>query len=135
RWTQPSHRVLPAAVMAQIVPIPQVKAPAGVAARGGLYREALGEVRSVPAGDVSREAGTAGLRGVAAARAARVIVWLEPSIAVRTTWEIFTRYWDDFWYPESVDVEVFSPSGEWLLLYHHWQAFEWGRRREAGSAG
>jgi hypothetical protein len=55
----------------------------------------------------------------------------DASTAVRTTWDVFTEYWDDFCYPSSDDVEVFPQSGEWLLLYHHWEQFEWGHRRQA----
>jgi len=47
--------------------------------------------------------------------------------AVQTTWEIFTRFWDDFCYASSDDVEIFPRSGGWILLYHHWELFEWGR--------
>src|SRR3712207_6991725 len=46
-----------------------------------------------------------------------VIVRWDESTAVRTTWEVFTRYWDDFCYPLSDDVAVFPDSGAWLLLY------------------
>ena len=63
--------------------------------------------------------------------AGQVTVRWDSTTAVRTTWKVFADHWDDFCYPGSDDVEVFPLTGEWLLLYHHWEQFEWGRRRQA----
>ena len=130
RWTQPTHNVLPPEAMARIMPIPDAAAPAGVTARGELQRASFDEVKTVSA-DVSCEEGTEWLRSLPVPLSEQVTVRWDTSTAVHTTWEVFTRYWDDFCYPGSDEVEVFSQLGAWLLLYHHWEQFEWGRRRQA----
>jgi hypothetical protein len=127
RWTQPSHDVLPPEVMARIVPVPQAAAPPGVAPLGVLDRSSFDAVETGSA-DVSRVEGTQWLRPLAVASDEQVVVGWDTTLAVRTTWEVFADYWGDFCYPSSDDVEVFPRSHEWLLLYHHWQQFEWGRR-------
>ena len=128
RWTQPSHNVLPPEVMAQIVPLQRVTSSHGATARGGLGQ--LNDVRTGSA-DVSSEEGSKWLRLLPVAPADEVIVRWDASTALRTTWQVFTEYWDDFCYPSSDDVDVFPTSGEWLLRYHHWEQFEWGRRLQA----
>lgn len=67
------------------------------------------------------------LRELPICPAEKIVVRWGPRVAVQTNWEIFARYWNDFCYPSSDDVEIFLPSGEWILLYHHWELFEWGR--------
>ena len=130
RWTQPTHNVLPPEVMAQIAPMAQAIAPPGVTPRGELNRRLFAAIESASA-DVPCQEGTKWLRQLPVAMSERVIVRWDTSTAVQTTWEVFTEYWDDFCYPSSDDVEVFPQSGEWLLLYHHWEQFEWGHRRQA----
>jgi len=129
RWTQPAHGVLPPDVMAQIAPIPDIVASPNVTTRGELDRSSFDEVQAASA-DISSEEGTKWLRLLAIAPAEPVIVRWDSATAVRTTWKVFADYWADFCYPSSDDVEVFPQSGEWLLLYHHWEQFEWGRRRQ-----
>lgn len=126
RWTQPSHNVLPPEVMARIIPIAEPVAPPGVTARGRLDRSSFDDIRTTPA-DAPCEEVTDWLRLLPVAVREQVIVRWDTSTAIRTTWEVFTRYWDDFCYPGSDDVEAFPPSGAWLLLYHHWEQFEWFR--------
>jgi hypothetical protein len=55
---------------------------------------------------------------------ARVYVSWSKELAVETSWEIFTKYWDDFCYPSSDDVTVTPVSGAWQLSYHHFEQFE-----------
>lgn len=130
RWTQPSHNVLPPEVMTQIVPLSQVLAPGGVTTGGELDRSSFDEVQTASA-DVPCEQGAEWLRLLPVAPAEQVIVRWDSLTSVRTTWRVFADYWDDFCYPNSDDVEVFPESGKWLLLYHHWEQFEWGLRRQA----
>lgn len=129
RWTQPSHNVLPPEVMTQIVPLSQVLAPGGVTTGGELDRSSFEEVQTASA-DVPCEQGAEWLRLLPVAPAEQVIVRWDSLTSVRTTWRVFADYWDDFCYPHD-DVEVFPESGKWLLLYHHWEQFEWGLRRQA----
>ena len=129
-WTQPSHNVLPPEVMTQVTPNSSVPLPTGMMTRGELNPSLFDEIQTASA-DVTRDEGIAWLRRLSVARSQRVTVGWDTSTAVRTTSGVFTRYWDDFCYPSSDDVEVFPGSGAWLLLYHHWELFEWGRRRRA----
>ena len=130
RWMQPSHNVLPPEVMTRIIPVAEAIAPPGVIAHGELDRSAFPEFQTASA-DVLGEEGTKWLRLLPVALSEEVIVRWNASTAIRTTWEVFTEYWDDFCYPSSDDVEVFPQSSEWLLLYHHWEEFEWSLRRPA----
>lgn len=130
RWTQASHNVLPPEVLAQIVPMSQATAPRGVTPRGELERPLFDAIENAST-DVRSDKGTEWLRKLPVAMSEQVIVRWDTSTAVQTTWDVFTTYWDDFCYPNSDDVEVFPESGAWLLLFHHWQEFEWGRRRQA----
>jgi hypothetical protein len=114
--------------MAQITPIAQLMAPAGVTARGELDRTLFEQVR-ITSADGSCEEGTDWLRTLPVTQSEQVTVRWDASTAVNTTWEVFTQYWDDFCYPGSDDIEVFPASNAWLLLYHHWAQFEWARRR------
>jgi len=125
RWTQPSHNVLPLEVMAQIVPVESVAAPAGLTVRDQLDRAQLTDIQSTNARDI--EDARRWLRALPVGSAERIVVRWGPRLAVQTTWEVFTRYWDDFCYPSSDDVEVFPPTRGWILLYHHWDLLEWGR--------
>lgn len=77
--------------------------------------------------DIEVEEGTAWLRALSVSQAERVVVSWVKGTAVETTWEIFTRYWNDFCYPASDDVTVYPPTGEWVLVYHHEERFAWGR--------
>jgi hypothetical protein len=129
RWTQPTHNVLPPEAMARITPIAHTVAPLGVTARGDLERSSFDDVQAASAA-VSCEDGTRWLRTLPIVLPEQVTVRWDTATAIQTTWEIFTQYWDDFCYPSSDDVEVFPASGDWLLLYHHWERFEWGRRRQ-----
>jgi hypothetical protein len=127
RWTQASHNVLPPEVMAQIVPVPHAPMPSGITARGELDPSSFSEIQ-IASANIPCEEGTKWLHRLPVALSELVTVEWAPSTVIQTTWEIFTRFWDDFCYPVSDDVEIFPQSGEWLLLYHHWEVFEWGRR-------
>ena len=52
--------------------------------------------------------------------------------AVKTTWGIFVTYWDEFCYPASDDLSVWSESGAWALLYHHEEQLQFGIRAPIG---
>jgi hypothetical protein len=51
-----------------------------------------------------------------------VISW-DQSTALRTTWEVFTSYWNAFCYPASDDVLIFSDFMSWVLFYFHEEEF------------
>jgi hypothetical protein len=52
----------------------------------------------------------------------------QPNTAVSTTWGIFAQYWSEFCYPASDDLNVWSEANSWMLLYHHEELFQFGRR-------
>ncbi|HEY8666828.1 MAG TPA: hypothetical protein VIL86_09195 [Tepidisphaeraceae bacterium] len=129
RWTQPTHNVLPPEVMAQITPLARSLVPDGLMVRDQLNRPLFEEIRSFPADSSMEEVGAC-LRQLPIAQTERVAVRWDERTAVETTWEIFAQYWDDFCYPSSDDVEIFPASAPWILVYHHYELFEWGLRRQ-----
>ncbi len=122
RWTQPSHSVLPAEVLADIRPL---SAPEAASIR-----------MVAPAGSASVVSHSASdsaevcrwLRAVQPDSQVRVYVSWSKDWAVEMSWNIFTEYWDDFCYPSSDDVTVVPVSGAWHLLYHHYEQFDYIRR-------
>ena len=56
-----------------------------------------------------------------------VIVMWEPTVAVAVPRHIFCTYWDDFCYPSSDDVRIWSISELWCLQYHHKDQLIFGR--------
>ena len=57
-----------------------------------------------------------------------VLLSWEPTTAVSTTWGIFVQYWSEFCYPASDDLNVWSESETWALLYHHEEFLQFGER-------
>ncbi|MCX6924445.1 MAG: hypothetical protein NT154_14705 [Verrucomicrobia bacterium] len=119
RWTKSSHSVLPPEVLAQIHPLsPQeaarLRVSADASAQGALvvsrFIDELIDVRDW-------------LRSIQPDGQASVYVTWSQALAVRTTWGIFTRYWDDFCYPSSDDVTVAPVAGTWRLVYCHDERF------------
>src|ERR1043166_1848970 len=100
RWTQPSHSVLPAEVLAGIRPL-----SASEATR--VSRAAPAETAAV----VSRSASDSEdlrywLRSLQPDSETSVYISWNNLWAVETSWKIFTEYWDDFCYPSSDDITV-----------------------------
>ncbi len=58
-----------------------------------------------------------------------VISWNQ-KLAVKTTWEIFCNYWDDFCYPASDDITISSADLTWLLFYFHEEYISFGKVKE-----
>ena len=58
-----------------------------------------------------------------------IIVSWDTSSCVVTTWNVFCKYWDDFCYPSSDDILVWSDSADWFLYYCHHEIFEFGTKR------
>jgi len=136
RRTSPTHNVFPPEVMAQIKPLVHAPAPRGWTEEVyGLVHPHFEDVVSAPA-HVAKGERTEWLQTLPISPGERVTVrWGCDHVAVETTWEIFAKYWDDFCYPVSDDVQVFPRSGEWLLLYHETEVFEWGRTTPSQTGG
>ena len=47
-----------------------------------------------------------------------------PKLAILTNREYFIRHWDEFCYPSSDDVEIYSPGNRFRLNYYHYEVFE-----------
>ncbi len=48
-----------------------------------------------------------------------VIITWNRTTTLRTTKEIFLKYWDDFCYPSSDDVTIISEKTNWIMFYNH----------------
>lgn len=134
RWTQATHAVLPDDVLAQMHPVEAVEAISlSQRAQGFSGQEGLDEsvfaVNTICSVDLSPQSGCEWLRDQQPDLAADVIVSWDSDTAIRTTWKIFTAYWDDFCYPSSDDVLVWPESESWAFFFHHEECFQFGRRR------
>lgn len=133
RWTDEKYALLPDDVLSRISPQTSEQADR-------LFKESL------------RFCGTDGLDerwfsltqiGTKGVEPARVSEWLmachnntdttvflswQPNTAVSTTWGIFAQYWSEFCYPASDDLNVWSEAHSWVLLYHHEELLQFGRR-------
>ncbi|MCV2366480.1 hypothetical protein LNV23_23910, partial [Paucibacter sp. DJ1R-11] len=79
---------------------------------------------------ISNVEGTAWLAGHQPTSDAEVILSWDPEVALKTSWAIFAKYWQEFCYPSSDDLVVFPSIGDWVLLYHHEEQFHFGRRKD-----
>jgi hypothetical protein len=118
RWTQASHSVLPAEVLADIRPLSAPEA-AGVQTVAPVGSASVVSHSAPDSGDVRRW-----LRRVQPDLHMLIYVSWSKDLAVETSWDIFTEYWDDFCYPSSDDVTVVPVSGTWQLVYHHHEQFD-----------
>ena len=48
-----------------------------------------------------------------------VIVTWDRTTTLKTTKELFLKYWDDFCYPSSDDVIIISEETNWIMFYNH----------------
>ncbi|MBB6681199.1 hypothetical protein H4O20_07055 [Aequorivita sp. 609] len=59
-----------------------------------------------------------------------VIVTWNRTTALKTTKEIFLKYWDDFCYPSSDDVTIISEETNWVMFYRHFEVANiWTRKK------
>lgn len=137
RWTQASHAVLPDSVLAQLDPVDAGDA-ADVDAR---HRAALSGqhlradmFRPILHGNASGETASEFLAELGIADATPVCLSWDGATALRTTWLVFRQYWGDFCYPASDDVSIAPEDESWLLLYFHWEQFEFGIKKEHNQA-
>jgi len=120
RWTQPSHSVLPPEVLGDIRPLSAADAARIITRFPDNGASALSHVASqTHCEEVSRW-----IRHVQSDLRARVYIRWSRELAVETSWEIFTAYWEDFCYPSSDDVTIRPVSGTWQLFYHHYEQLE-----------
>lgn len=123
RWTQSSHAVLPADVLASLAPLQSQAADR-------LYRQGEDVFRRHAAAVVSHNASEdpettrAWLKALAIASHAQVFVAWDRKTGIALPWQTFVAYWDDFCYPSSDDVFVFPAQGAGALAWSHHEVFE-----------
>jgi len=132
RWTE-SEPGVPAHMLASIVPLAASEAVQlnerllafcqhGRSLSRSLFPVVISQRTDIPAGDV---------RAWLLQRQPRdipVFVSWKVDLAVRTTWQVFTDYWESFCYPSSDDVVIWPASDEWVLAFYHYEQFEFGRK-------
>lgn len=64
------------------------------------------------------------------ARTLVVVSW-DQHTALVTDWEAFAAHWDDFCYPSSDDVTVWSPEASWTVCYWHFGVLLFGSEPRA----
>ena len=72
------------------------------------------------------------LRGLPPAGDAPIIVSWDRDTALVTDWSLFVAHWDDFCYPASDDVTVWSMYDDWTLSYRHYEVFQFSRGARGG---
>ncbi|MBI1176199.1 hypothetical protein GC207_02030 [bacterium] len=123
RWTDARYAVFPPDVLAQLCPCSLEEA-------SRLFELAVALSRSEdPAAQRFNAEGapeqvSAWLQARQPRLQEEVFVCWSADTALRLPWTTFVQRWDDFCYPSSDDVTVFPQHGNWMLLYHHWEEFE-----------
>ncbi|MBU2930263.1 DUF2947 family protein [Winogradskyella psychrotolerans] len=51
----------------------------------------------------------------------KIIITWHRNITLKTTKEIFIKYWTDFLYPSSDDVTLISEKTNWVMFYRHFE--------------
>lgn len=65
-----------------------------------------------------------------------VIVTWNRTMTVKTTKEVFLKYWDDFCYPSSDDVTIISEETNWVMFYRHFEVANiWTRKKKNTQQG
>lgn len=138
RWTDPNFNVLPESDVARIRPLSPAKArlvwdtlgqlldPKGQCLSPALFSEVHSTGAAGDPGEVRKW-----LSSHLPPRAGDVAVSWQPAEAVVTPAEVFCRYWDEFCYPGSDDVTVWSLNDDWAVLYDHEEHLSFGKRTVA----
>jgi hypothetical protein len=126
RWTQESHAVLPAASLARIRPLSSERAASIAPEATELCIGGDTATLRSAAGDPARV--REWLTALPIAPESSILASWDVETAVASDWQTFVAYWDDFCYPRSDDVTVWSPDATWYLCYDHEEVFRFGRR-------
>ncbi len=135
RWTDSNYAQLPEDVLGQLLPIDVAEAVKHhKVALSYLGRDALSPLFTslvLSTKHLSAEEGTCWLKQHGPPSSTEIILSWDPTVALRTTWAIFVKYWQEFCYPASDDLVVFPSIGNWALLYHHEEEFHFGEPADA----
>ena len=132
RWNSSTHTQLPEAVLRQIRPLPVPRAAEldhdfrRFLSGQNLGGPSLGSVFRIEATDPAKTSKR--LASAVGSFSGDVVVSWSAELAVVVPWALFLSYWDDFCYPSSDDVTVVPIEEQWVLLYHHDEAFEFAER-------
>jgi hypothetical protein len=144
RFTDPKHGVLPAKDLEHIRPLCPAKARLawnsllfllevkdGTPSLSPAYFEKISSIDT----SAEPEAVRIWLQSQLPSHVREVLVSWQPDEAVVTTADVFCRHWDDFCYPGSDDVMVWSLHDDWAWFYwHEEQMFAGSRQRKQESA-
>jgi hypothetical protein len=131
RWTDARYAVFPPDVLAQLCPCSPDEASHLFKRAMALSRSEDPTARRISA-EGAPEQVSAWLQAQQPRLSEEVFVCWSVDTALRVSWSTFVERWDDFCYPGSDDVTVLPQSGSWMLLYHHWDEFEF-RHETAGK--
>ena len=133
RWTNEKYALLPEIVLARIVPQASEQAEhlfknsACFCGTDGLDEKQLSLVQ-IGTKDVVPALVSEWLFACHNDAETPVFLSWDPKTAASTTWGIFAQYWGEFCYPASDDLNVWSEANSWMLLYHHEEFIQFGRR-------
>jgi hypothetical protein len=134
RWTEEKHTLLPENILSQMHPLNAFEAESlwertsQFLACDGLAEEVFEEVISLDTSAFTPEVGRDWMRKLQPDPKVEVCISWDQRTAIRTTWKIFTSYWDAMCYPASDDVVIVPDSEDWALYYYHEETLHFGRK-------
>ena len=136
RSTQSEHGIIPAEVLARIIPLTATEADQCNQASLAFFQPnhtlspaLFGTIISRRNDNIPASECRTWLLDQQPADAPVVVSW-QSDLGVRTTWYIFADYWDAFCYASSDDVIVWPEGKQWVLAYYHYELFEFGKNRK-----
>ena len=137
RWTNPKWNLLPAAALAQIRPLTAIKTNQVcqsilplIGSEQCLSGEFFEDIKEFNTSGDAEDGRTWLLDHLPPSVTELVVCWVHFDIpALVTSAEVFFSYWDDFCYPCSDNVVVWSMNDEWAAFYHDSERLWVGRRR------
>lgn len=126
RWTDEDHGTLPPESLQRIRPLTATRAAAIAPEATELCIGGDTAMVRMAAGDPDPV--RAWLTTLPVESGAAILLSWDVETAVATDWQTFVTHWDDFCYPGSDDLTVWSPEASWYLCYDHEEVFRFGRR-------
>lgn len=119
RWMSESHRHFPPEILQGLHPLE----PATAKALLSTVPKTLGpDAETHQATDP--EATQTWLRHLPVTASEVTLLWNNET-ALILPWSTFVSYWDDFCYPSSDDAAIIPGSRQGMLLWHHYEVFEY----------
>lgn len=119
RWTQSTYTVLPKDVLKTLTPLSLESAQ--------LLSESV--AFSMPESSLKFDASNEELDTVQwlknlGVTSHQVTISWSKNMALSVPWSTFCKYWNDFCYPSSDDVDIFLENKRLFLRWHHYERFE-----------